>query len=137
VWFGLGVCSAFAVAVRPAYPFSGIIVTGWAAAVAVSVVSAWLAWNLYRQRALAWKAAVAWLLLNWVSVLISMKRMNLLEMYQRMGYTAAEIKGMMTFVKYAVYSGWTLGLIFFAFVIAMRKHFTESKPVLPLGPSGV
>ncbi|MBZ5569818.1 MAG: hypothetical protein LAN64_18470 [Acidobacteriia bacterium] len=130
VFFGFGAIScAFAVAVRPALPLFGGFVTGWAAwlaAVVMGIVSAWLAWNLYHQRSLAWKAAVAWLLLNWLSTLVTMSRTSLLQMYQRMGYGETEISRMMPFVKYGVYGGWIIGLAFFAYLLAIRKHFAEN-----------
>ncbi len=129
VWFGFGTISyAIAVAMRPALPLFGTFVIGWTAwlvAVVMGIVSAWLAWNLYHQREIAWKAAVAWIVLNWASMLVTMSRTTLYQMYQRMGYSEAEISRIMPFANYGTYGGWILGLAFFAYLVAIRKHFAE------------
>lgn len=130
VWFALGALTVLVVFQRPALPLFGLIVVGWGArltAAVSSVISGWLAWNLYRQRAIAWRLAVAWISCNWASLLVTLSRLNLIEMYRRMGYSEAEVTRMMPFVSYGVYFGWALGVAFFIFLIAIRKQFNEPR----------
>ena len=132
VWFALGAFTTLAVLQHPAFPFLGFIVVGWKAFLVTglsSVISIWLAWNLYQQRRIAWQAAVAWIIFNWVSMLITLSRYGLLEMYRRMGYSEIELSRMVPFVTYAVYFGWALGIAFFVFLIMIRKYFQDSASV--------
>ena len=130
-WFGLGTFCFFVFLQRPAYPFFGFIIVGWKALLTAglsSLVSGWLVWSLYHQRKIACRSAVAWLLLNWLSLLATLARYDLIEMYRRMGFTEAEVAQMMPMVAYAIYIGWILGIAFFVFLIAIRKQFDQPTP---------
>jgi hypothetical protein len=132
-YFALGVLGYLFVLARPAFPVLGVVMSGWAAILAALLMEAltiWLAWNLYRQRNLAWKVAVGWVVFGWASTLATIARFGLTGMYRAMGYADAELVHIISFVKYGIYGGFLLSAVFLAFLVAVRKHFRASGAVV-------
>ncbi len=131
-WFALGALGYIFVVMKPGFPLLGMMLTGWqaiAAAAVMEVFTVWLAWNLYQQRAVAWKAAVAFLLFGWVSTIATVLRMGFLGMYRAMGYTEVELTKIMPFVRYGLIGGAVFGAGFLIFLLLTRKYFAD-EPVM-------
>jgi hypothetical protein len=128
-WFALAAVSCIGLVFIPmGFPLFGTVLTGMAArayVLVMVVVSAWLAWNLYRERALAWWVAVGWIWFSWASALVTQSRLGIIEMYHRMGYNDVQLGPMMPFLTYGMVFGWVLGVAFLVFLLAIRKQFTE------------
>jgi len=129
VWYAMSAVSCMTVLlVIPAFPLFGFVLMGWSARVAAIVVGglcAWLAWNLYQQRALAWRVAIGWLVIGLASMLVTQSRLGIVEMYRRMGYSELEIGRMMPFVAYGLYGGVIFGVAILVFLIAIRRQFND------------
>jgi hypothetical protein len=133
VWYAMSAVSCVTVLlVIPAFPLFGFVLMGWSARVAAIVVGglcAWLAWNLYHQRALAWRVAIGWLVIGLASMLVTQSRLGVVEMYRRMGYSELEIGRMMPLVSYGLYGGVIFGVAFLVFLIAIRRQFNDPSAV--------
>lgn len=133
VWFGFSALSCLAIFFVPAgYPLFGVVLKGWTGRIAIFVIAAlcaWLAWNLYQQRALAWRVAIGWLIIGWASMLVTQLRLGLPEMYRQMGYTDPQLARITPFVGYSLYAGLAIGVAFLIFLVAIRKHFTDDQRV--------
>jgi hypothetical protein len=133
-WFAFGALGYIFVFIRPALPLVGLMLRGWAAAVAgllMEALTIWLAWNLYRQRELAWKVAISWLIFGWLSLFATTARYGLGGMYRSMGYSEAELAQILPFTKYGIWIGATFGAAFLLFLLLTRKHYlpdTTSQP---------
>ena len=127
-WFAMGIFGYLFVFMRPALPWFGYVLHGWAAytaAAAMEALTIWLAWNLYRQRELAWKITIAWLIIGWASMLITIARFGFLGMYGAMGYSEAELAPLATFTKVGLLFGCALGVLFLIFMLATRKYYRQ------------
>ncbi len=133
IWFALGAFSYLVMLLWfPVVPLLGVMLKGWGARAALAgmfAISAWLSWNLYRQRARAWRVAVAWLVFSWVSMLLTQWRIGVLEMYRAMGFGETQMTQMMPFAIYGLIFGLIFGAAFLVFLIVVRKQFDEPKPV--------
>jgi len=89
----------------------------------MEALTLWLAWNLYQQRALAWKVAVGWVVFGWLSVWATVARYGFAGMYRVMGYSEAELTPILPFVKYGIGFGALFAVAFLVFLLATRKHF--------------
>jgi len=129
VWYAMSAVSCVTVLlVIPAFPLFGFVLMGWSArvaAIAVGGLCAWLAWNLYHQRALAWRVAIGWLVIGLVSMLVTQSRLGIVETYRRMGYSELEIGRMMPLASYGLYGGVIFGVAFLVFLIAIRRQFND------------
>jgi len=125
-WFALGALGYVFVFLRPALPLVGVMLRGWSAVVAgvaMEALTIWLAWNLYRQRALAWKVAIGWLIFGCVSLGVTVVRFGFDGMYRVMGYSDAELAQILPFTKYGIGIGVVFAVGFLIFLLATRKHF--------------
>jgi hypothetical protein len=132
-WFALAAVSCIGLVFMPmGFPLFGMVLTGMAArayVLVMVVVSAWLAWNLYHQRALAWRVAIGWLVIGLASMFVTQSRLGVVEMYRRMGYSELEIGRMMPLVTYGLYGGVIFGVAFLVFLIAIRRQFNDPSAV--------
>ena len=131
IWFALGGVGYIFVFLRPVFPLMGVVLRGWSAvvtAIAIEIFHIWLSWNLYRQRALAWKVAIGWLIFGWISLLVTETRFGLEGMYRVMGYSDAEIALILRFAKYGLGIGAVGAVAFLIFLLATRKHFMPDTP---------
>lgn len=130
IWFAFGTLTyTIMLFWVPVVPLFGFMLTGWGARAVIAVmaaVSGWLAWNLYRERLLAWRIAIGWLVLSWISALVTQWRIGFAEMYRAMGYGEAQMAQIMPFASFGMIFGLLFALAFFIFLIAIRKQFTDT-----------
>lgn len=129
IWFGIGTVSYLVMLFFfPVAPLAGFVLTGWSARAAIAAmlaISAWLTWNLYRQRALAWWVAVIWMIFGSLSAAVMQARGAVPEMYRAMGMGEAQITAFAPFATYGLLFGMVFGLAFLVFLVAIRKQFLE------------
>jgi hypothetical protein len=113
-------------------PFFGVLLSGAAGAAMIllwAVLSAWLAWGTYRLKMAAWWGT----LLMWIAMAISggltFSRVNPLEMYEKMGFPAAQLEMMRkTGVADAIFghiSWWLLPVmaVMLGYLLYVRRYF--------------
>ena len=131
IWFGIGTVSYLVMLFFfPVAPVAGFVLKGWTARAAIAAmlaISAWLTWNLYRQRALAWWVAVIWMIFGSISAAVMQARGAVADMYRAMGIGEAQITAFAPFATYGLLFGIVFGLAFLVFLIAIRKQFTEPR----------
>ncbi len=132
-WYGFSALSCLGVLFLPwGYPLFGFVLKGWVGRIAVLLIGclcAWIAWNLYQQRMVAWRVAVGWLVVGWASMLLTQTRLGVLEMYRQMGYSEADVSRILPFVGYGLYAGMVVGVALLVFLLGIRKHFTGSESI--------
>jgi hypothetical protein len=94
LWLGAVMLSSFPIAYRGVMPFFGVLLEGWAGTVfALSLVVLWLwlgrAW--YKVQAWGWGVLLVVLIGFSVSNFLTFHRVDITEMYQKMGYPQAQI----------------------------------------------
>jgi len=118
-----------------ALPFFGTILTGPAGAtvaLVLMVVCAYVAWGSYHLKVPAWWAALL-LVITWgVSAGITFSRVDLMDLYAKLNYTAEQLEMMKTYMPnpsamLVVFGLW--GIVALSYLIYIRKFFTPPPPV--------
>jgi hypothetical protein len=119
-------------------PFFGRILSGPAGAgvvLAAAVVSAWLAWGMYRLKPAAWWAALLLMLVWAASAALTFTRVSLFDMYAQMNFPKEQLDQMQTILPRQA-ELLTLGaacwVIFLGYLLYTRRFFApaalEGKP---------
>jgi hypothetical protein len=128
-WFTLGALGYLFIFAAPILPLYGVVLRGWQAILAACIfelVNLWLALNLYRQRQMAWKVALAFICLSWVSLPVTMARMGTGGMYRAMGYTEAQVTQMAPIMNYILGFSALVAAGFIIMLILTRKHYHDA-----------
>jgi hypothetical protein len=125
-------------ALQPAVPLFGVLVTGWwgaALLVLGALISAWLARAVYRLSMAAWWITTVVLVLAGLSVAVTFQIVEPGEYYRAIGYPEAASEDLPTperFWKLAtVWSTVALTLVSVIYMIAIRRHFSAARAADP------
>lgn len=120
------------------FPVFGVLATGLAATAAalmVAAIWAWCAWAFYRLDFRGWWLLVITLVLFALSTILTYSRHDLMELYERMGYSEEQLElfRQVSFLSSAAIGwftgGWAMAILGYLWYI--RRYFPRSKPVSP------
>jgi hypothetical protein len=119
---------------RPVVPLFGLILVGWAGAlvlVAGALASAWLARECYRLTASGWWGSTILLAAVGASTAMTLLRVDPLELYRRMGYTAqqAELLGGAASGPLLAWITALLTLLSVGYMVVIYRHFRPRRRV--------
>jgi hypothetical protein len=114
-----------------AIPFFGVVLTGGSGAVVVLstvALSAWLTRAIYRQRSWSWWVALGLAVVMTVAAVVTLVRIDILELYEAMDYPAEQIE----MLRELGIGGHWLGLwpllilaaVYVGYLLYSRRHFT-------------
>jgi hypothetical protein len=113
-------------------PFFGVILDGAAGAVVVFLVMilyGYLSWGIYRLMIKAWWCAASLVVLWGVSTGITFSRVTLMELYEKMNYSAEQLELMKQYAvtlepRTVLFSALWVG-ISLGYLLYIKKHFTH------------
>jgi hypothetical protein len=140
----LGALYYFQISVTiPVFPFFGRYLTGLTASViciGLALLEGFLSVALFRKKIAAWWIAVGALLLRIVALALTVPKGNLLEVYSRMGYSAAQIRMIQNSGVYRsggmLWFGMTFLVAFLAYLFYIKKYFSPAPQETPPLQSG-
>jgi hypothetical protein len=94
LWLGAAMLLSLPIAYRGVMPFFGVLLEGWTGtllALSLVVLWIWLGRAWYKVQASGWCILLAVLILFSISNFITFQRVDITEMYQKMGYPQAQI----------------------------------------------
>jgi hypothetical protein len=135
----LGVCAAFMlimiVPYRGIFPFFGLLasgIPGAALTVGAAALTAYCARAVYRLDLRGWWVLFVASAMGAVSATLTLARADLLDMYRLMGYSAEELAQLQVFVnpfgRIVVPLTVVNGLLWFGYLLYMRKYFKPQRP---------
>lgn len=134
LWIYLGAFSFLTLPLlhRSVVPFFGILITGRVAACILVLCSAlwfYLGWGTYRLKLAAWWIMLIVFGLSSASATVTFLKIDLMELYRRLGYGEEQIRMMQDFgFLTGRAAAWWSALFFFAFLLYLlwiRKYFTR------------
>jgi hypothetical protein len=118
---------------RPVVPFFGLLLGGWAGALAIvtgAVASAWLARESYRLTACGWWGPTLLMTVVGASTVVTLVRVDPLELYRRLGYPEEQVELLRGAASGPLLAWVTalLTLLSVGYMVAIRKHFRPRQP---------
>ena len=118
---------------RPVVPFFGLLLGGWAGALAIvvgAVACAWLARESYRLTASGWWGSTILLVAVGASTAVTLLRVDPPELYRRMGYPAEQVELLRGAASGPLLAWITvlLTLLSVGYMVAIHKHFRPGRP---------
>ena len=115
-----------------AIPFFGTVLNGAAGALVAltgACLLGYLAWGLYRLRVAAWWCAVCLVTLGGISTSLTFSRVNLMDLYAKMGFSAQQLEMMKQLLSPQFQAGIKLGsglgvVVALAYLLFVRRYFT-------------
>ncbi len=145
-WLWIGSASLLCMLIVPmgyhsVMPFCGILISGLPGAilfVALAALWLWLGRMCYRLWPAAWWILVVVLVLFMVSNALTFTRIDLIEMYRKMGYSEAQIEMIRKqgLVTGSLFVWWTLGamLPILGYLVWVKRFFRQSHCSVERGP---
>jgi MFS family permease len=122
----------FALALYPAVPFFGLMLTGLPATifcVASSALAGWLTWGTYRLQTQAWWGNLCYVALFGLSVTITFSTHSVFEIYEKMNMPAQELEAIKQNPMFQgnqfIYLMGAWMAIYGAYVLYCRKYFVD------------
>ncbi len=95
LWLGCASMLFMPLGYRAVMPFFGVLLTGLSAAIVLGALAAlwlWLGWMWYKLKSAAWWILVVAFAVFALSGILTFTRIDLMELYQKMGYPEAQIE---------------------------------------------
>lgn len=133
----LWVLGAAVIAIMPfvygmVFPAFGVILEGVPALLvmlAIAALNAWIAWQAYHLKMTGWWVALGWHLIWGVSTAVTFSRIDLMDLYQKMNFSAEQLKPMAPLVgSFGKSLAWYLAgflAVYLGFWVYCRKYFLE------------
>jgi hypothetical protein len=115
-------------------PFFGTLVTGLPGVtliVAFAVLCLWLGWNFYRLNPAGWWILLGFLIVVAISNTITFTRIDLIEMYQKMGYPEAQLELLrkQEWMTNRLFAWWTVLFMvpLLGYLVWVKRFFNRSQ----------
>lgn len=140
LWLGIGAISLLAAPLwsRSLVPLFGFLITGTQGTLILLVCAAawfYLAWATYRLRIAGWWMTLLVFALSFASVLTTLFKVDLVEIYRQMGYSEQVIEQMrrLSFLTGKIMAWWTLLLfvLFLVYLVWIKKYFQKESGSAP------
>ena len=113
-------------------PFFGTLLSGPAGAVvtlATAGIVTYLAWGTYRLQPAAWWATLVFMIAQTANVVVTFSRIDLIAMYEQMGFPAEQLDQMRKWGTAQMLSEWgplgwvAFSVIFLGYMLYLRRYF--------------